>query len=62
LIYGVIGLVGLLFDTGLMYFFTEIIHFYYMFSKVISTLIVLLWNFSARKVLYMIIENKQQQK
>ncbi|MDR0604887.1 MAG: GtrA family protein [Bacteroidales bacterium] len=62
LIYGVIGLVGLLFDTGLMYFFTETIHFYYMFSKVISTVIVLLWNFSARKVLYMIIEYKQQRK
>jgi putative flippase GtrA len=62
LIYGVIGLAGLLFDTGLMYFFTEAMLFYYMFSKVISTLIVLLWNFTARKVLYIIIENKQQKK
>jgi putative flippase GtrA len=58
LIYGFIGLVGLLFDTGLIYFFTEAMHFYYLFSKVLSTVIVLLWNFTARKFMYIIIENK----
>ncbi|MDR3246283.1 MAG: GtrA family protein [Prevotellaceae bacterium] len=57
LIYGFIGLVGLLFDTGLMYFFTEALCFYYLFSKIISTAIVMLWNFTARKFLYIIIEN-----
>jgi putative flippase GtrA len=58
LIYGFIGLVGLLFDTGLIYFFTDAMHFYYMLSKIISTAIVLLWNFTARKIMYLIIENK----
>ncbi|MDR1407731.1 MAG: GtrA family protein [Tannerella sp.] len=52
LIYGLIGLAGLLFDTGLMYFLTDTLHLYYMFSKIISTAIVLLWNFTARKFLY----------
>jgi putative flippase GtrA len=56
LLYGVIGVVGLLFDTGLMYFFTEALYFYYMFSKVFSTVIVLLWNFTARKILYIMID------
>jgi putative flippase GtrA len=50
--------VGLLFDTGLMYFFTEALYFHYLFSKIISTTIVMLWNFIARKFLYIIIENK----
>ena len=60
LIYGFVGLVGLLFDTGLMYFFTEALNFYYLISKSGSTMIVLLWNFTARKFLYIVSENKQQ--
>jgi putative flippase GtrA len=58
LIYAAIGVMGLLFDTGLMYFFTDILLFYYLFSKILSTVIVFLWNFSARKILYMVIQSR----
>jgi putative flippase GtrA len=60
LLYGAIGLIGLLFDTGLMYFLTDAVHFYYMFSKVISTVIVLLWNFTARKFLYIMVDSEKK--
>jgi putative flippase GtrA len=62
LVYGLIGLVGLLFDTGLMYFFTDALAVYYLLSKIISTAIVMVWNFTARKFIYIIIENKRKQK
>ena len=57
-IYGLIGVIGLIFDTGLLYFFTSLLGFYYMISKVFSTIIVFLWNFVARKLLYVIWEKK----
>ena len=52
LIYGLIGGTGLVFDTGLMYLFTDIIGFHYLISKVLSTAIVFIWNFLARKYFY----------
>jgi putative flippase GtrA len=60
MIYGLIGLVGLAFDTGLMYFFTETLTVYYLLSKIISTALVMIWNFTARKLIYVIIENKRK--
>ena len=58
MVYGLIGVVGLIFDTGLLYFFTGFLGFYYMISKIFSTIIVFLWNFAARKLLYVIWEKK----
>ena len=58
MVYGLIGVVGLVFDTGLLYFFTGFLGFYYMISKIFSTIIVFLWNFAARKLLYVIWEKK----
>lgn len=51
IVYGVIGLLGLLFTELLMYGMLEIIGIHYMIAKVIAAAIVLLWNFIARKVL-----------
>ena len=49
--YTLIGAVGLLITLGLMYLFTECMQLYFMISKIIATLIVLVWNFLARKLL-----------
>ena len=49
LIFTAIGGLGLVFNTFLIWFFTEIFHVYYMGSKIIAAPFVFLWNFLARK-------------
>ncbi|MDD4311960.1 MAG: GtrA family protein [Eubacteriales bacterium] len=49
--YALIGLIGLGLTEALLYFFTDILHVFYMISKVIASAIVLFWNFLARKLL-----------
>ena len=48
-IFALIGIVGLSLNEIIIWFFTEHIHFYYLFSKIISAVFVYLWNFFARK-------------
>ncbi len=51
--YGIIGVIGLGLTEVLMFLFTEAAGIHYMLSKVISAVIVLMWNFAARKfILY----------
>ena len=50
-IFTLIGLVGLGLNEGFMWFFTGFVGLYFMYSKLISTFFVLLWNFAARKVI-----------
>ena len=50
LVYGIIGVIGLGFTEIIMYVLTEIACLYFMVSKVIATIIVLVWNFVARKI------------
>lgn len=53
IVFGLIGAVGLLLTEGLMYLLTETFGLYFMLSKVVAAVIVLFWNFSARKfILY----------
>ena len=47
-----ISTVGLVFTEILLYFFTDIVGIYYMFSKFIATVIVLFWNFLARRYMF----------
>jgi putative flippase GtrA len=54
--YTIIGVIGLGIDTMFVWLFTDIIKIYYMISKLISTAIVFIWNFGARKILYRIIK------
>jgi putative flippase GtrA len=54
--YAIIGILGLGFDTLFMWFGTSVIGIYYMLSKIISTGIVFIWNFFARKILYIMID------
>ena len=56
LIYAIIGIIGLGIDTLLIYIFTDVLSMYYMLSKIISTAVVFIWNFGARKILYKIIK------
>lgn len=48
-IFILIGLVGLAMTIALIWFFTEKVHIYYLFSKILATLIVYFWNFFSRK-------------
>lgn len=50
LVYGIIGVIGLGFTEIIMYVLTDIAGLYFMVSKVIATIIVLVWNFVARKI------------
>lgn len=49
LIFVLIGVAGLGMNELIIWFFTEIARFHYMVSKIISTVVVYLWNFFARK-------------
>jgi len=60
--YAIIGIIGLGFDTLFMWIFTEKIAMYFMISKIISTGIVFIWNFVARKILYLVIEKYDKKK
>ncbi len=51
LIYGAIGVVGLLLNNVLLYFFTDIIHIHYMISKLITAALVMIWNFFGRRII-----------
>lgn len=47
-----ISTIGLGFTEILLYFFTDIVGFYYLFSKIIAAITVLFWNFLARRVMF----------
>lgn len=54
-IYTIIGIIGLGIDTYSLWIFTSKFKLYYMISKIISTGITFIWNFSARKLFYYLI-------
>jgi putative flippase GtrA len=49
LIFSIIGLIGLGINEGIIWFFTESVHFHYLISKIFSTVVIFFWNFFARK-------------
>lgn len=51
-LFAVIGIIGLIFTEILLYLFTDIFGMYYMISKIITTAIVMFWNFLARRVMF----------
>ena len=51
IIFTAIGLAGLALNELIMWFFTDILIYYYMVSKIFSTGIVYLWNFFTRKLI-----------
>ena len=48
-VFSLIGIVGLGLNEVFIWFFTAEVGFYYLISKIISAVIVLFWNFFARK-------------
>lgn len=56
IIYAIIGIIGLVIDTTSLWIFTSQFQIHYMISKIISTGITFIWNFSARKILYYFID------
>ena len=50
-LFAAIGVVGLGLNELFIWYFTSKIHFYYLLSKIVSTVLVYLWNFFARKYL-----------
>lgn len=52
-VYGIIGIVGLVLTELIMLLLIEIFNIYFMLSKIVAAIIVLMWNFLARKfILY----------
>ena len=49
--YALIGVIGLGLTELIMYLLTDVCGFYFMFSKVIAAVLVLIWNFAARKII-----------
>lgn len=51
LVFAIIGLIGLGLTVVLMWFFVECLSIYPLISKLVTTGLVLIWNFGARKVI-----------
>ena len=47
-----ISTIGLVFTEILLYLFTDVLGLYYLISKIIAAIIVLFWNFIARRVMF----------
>lgn len=58
IIYALIGVLGLALDTFLLYIIVDKKGLHYILGKIISTIIVFVWNFIARKVFYKLFEGK----
>jgi putative flippase GtrA len=48
-VFAVIGIVGLGFNEVFIWFFTQDLQLYYLISKIFAAVIILFWNFFARK-------------
>lgn len=51
ILFTIVGVVGLLLTELGMYLGADVLNFYYMFIKIIITAVVLIWNYTARKIL-----------
>ncbi len=48
-VFAVIGIIGLGFNEVFIWFFTQELQIYYLISKIFAAIIILFWNFFARK-------------
>lgn len=49
ILFSLIGVIGLGLNTILLFLFTDLIGLYYMFSKLITAILVYVWNFLGRR-------------
>lgn len=47
--FALVGIVGLGINEVIIWYFTSNLQFFYMFSKIVSAVVVLFWNFFARR-------------
>jgi len=50
MIFVALSVVGLILNQVMMWFFVDITNIYYIFAKVLATIIVMIWNFVSRKI------------
>ena len=50
IIFILLSIIGLIINQLVMYIMVEKVNIWYMFSKIISTIIVMIWNFITRKI------------
>jgi len=48
-VFSLIGIIGLTLNELLIWYFTEIVEFHYLLSKIVSAAFIYLWNFFVRK-------------
>ncbi len=58
IMHAIIGFIALGFSLLLMYIFNMLLGVHWLISKIIITAIVFVWNFAARKMLYVVFEKK----
>ena len=49
ILFGLIGVIGLILNNVLIYLFTDVVGLYYMLSKLVTAIIVYMWNFLGRR-------------
>jgi putative flippase GtrA len=50
LIFSFIGIIGILFNLGIIYFLTDQLEVFYLHSKLVAAAIIFVFNFGARKI------------
>lgn len=48
-VFAVVGIIGLGINEVIIWYLTSNLHYYYLFSKIVSAVVVLFWNFFARR-------------
>lgn len=51
IIYGIIGVIGLILNNIMLFIFTDLLIIHYMISKLITAVIVMGWNFFGRRII-----------
>ena len=49
-VFVILSVIGLLINQVVMYVGSDLLHIYYMLTKLVATLIVMVWNFVTRKI------------
>ena len=56
----IVGVIGLILTDLFMWLFTDKVHFFYLVSKIVTTVIIFFWNFLGRRYVYYFIDKKEE--